>query len=68
MKERIHKSLVTLLFTVVLMLMLANCLHYKLVEPVQPAPQIIEAPFMTYAVWRAYQWFYIQVFEAIQAE
>lgn len=38
MKERIHNALVTLLFTVVLMVMLANCVYYKSV-PVQPTIQ-----------------------------
>jgi len=46
MKEQIHKHLVSLLFTVVLMLMLANCVRYKVDNPVQPASQVIEAPIV----------------------
>jgi len=44
MKERIHKHLITLLFTVVLISMLANCVRYKLDNPVQPVSRVIEAP------------------------
>lgn len=63
MKERIHKSVISLIIAVVLESMLANCVYYKLATPVQPESQVLEAPLnltpVQIAFWRAVKYWFL---------